>query len=533
MRIGRVEGTEPSTRTRAPMKHRFRITLATLSAAAFTAACSDSPSGGEYAGEDACTRLGVAGTYAGDVRLGRGDATRLASGNRLCLALPGSAADAYALAWVDTRAIEAARTAPEPFSLDSVTITVGAAGTTRGTRLVADRVPGEPSDVRDVGLAAADSDDPMLRATAWTQGETFTLRDVVRETSRPATVHRVYDGWLVIASFSDTPEPRLAGMLQNLDAVWPSLRTTGIPLLRKLLIDQLPVTSHASGQLLIVVRSDLEGAAGVAFGGTDGTHTLTQIAVLPYDAPSSAPFVGSLLFHEVTHAFQRIYTSSTRPNGAPPTLYAGTSRWAVEGGAALMQAELARRLAGVQWGSNWDFRTPAGANAQFYTRFVYVGVGPFVRGYSVSAAFLRDLAARRVQRGEAVDDALAAVTRGALEGWFGHGPTGAQRTGLTARMRTSLGGDWEPADAMLTWTLSHAADDRTSSSVFQNNAFLRAWDGDDPALWPPAASLAPGTAGVTMKHAHESTGHFALAGGGTYSLESSVDGVRWMIVRVK
>lgn len=162
-----------------------------------------------------------------------------------------------------------------------------------------------------------------------------------------------------------------------------------------------------------------------------------------------------------------------------------------------------------------------------------MGVGPFVRGYSVSAAFLRDLAARRVQRGEAVDDALAIVSRGALEGWFGHGPAGARRTGLAERMRASLGGDWEPDDAMLTWTLSHAADDRTGNSAFQNNAFLRAWDGSDPALWPPAASLAPGSAGVTVKHPHESTGYFALAGGGTYALESSVDGVRWMIVRVK
>jgi hypothetical protein len=515
------------------MKHPLRIAIITLPAVAFAAACSDSPFSGEPPGEDACARLAVPGIYAGDVRLDVGDATRLASGTQLCLVLPGSAANEYALAWVDTRAIEAARTAPEPFGLDSVSITVGAAGSTRATRLVAERKPGEPSDVREIGMAAAESDDPMLRATPWTQGEHFALRDVVRATSRPATVQRVYDGWLVIATFNDQPEPKLAGMLQNLDTAWPSLRSAGIPLLQKVLSQQLPVTSNGSGQLLVVVRSDLEGAAGVAFGGTDGTHTLTQIAILPYDNPSSSTFVGSLLFHEVTHAFQRIYTSSTRPSGAPPTLYAGTSRWAIEGGASLMQAELGRRLAGVQWAANWDFRAPSGAMEQFYTRFAYVGSGPFVRGYSTSSAFMQDLVARRVQRGEAVDDALTAVMRGSLEGWFGHGPQGAQRTGLTARMRSSLGAGWEPEDAMLTWTLSHAADDRTSSSVFQNRSFLRVWDGSDAAFWPAAASLAPGSAAVTVKHPHESTGHFALAGGGTYTLSSSVDGVRWMIVRVK
>lgn len=514
------------------MKHPLRIIITPLAAVAVAAACSDSPSA-SVEGRDACTRLGVPGTYAGDVRLDVGDATKLASGTQLCLALSGSAADEYALAWVDTRAIERARTAPEPVTLDSVSITVGAAGSTRANRLVAERAPGEPSDVREIGMAAAESDDPMLRATPWTQNEQFALRDVVRGTSRPAMVHRVYDGWLVVAAFTDQPEPRLAGMLQNLDATWPSVRTAGIPLLRKVLSQPLPVTSNGSGQLLVVVRSDLVDAAGIAFGGTDGTHTLTQIAVLPYDNPGSSNFVGSLIIHEVTHAFQRIYTSSTRPTGAPPTLYAGSSRWAVEGGATLMQAEMGRRLTGVQWGANWDFRAPAGVMEQFYTRFAYVGSGPFMRGYSASAAFMQDLVARRVQRGEALDDALTAVMRGALEGWFGHGPLGAQRTGLTARMRSSLGGGWEPEDAMLTWTLSHAADDRTNSSTFQNRSFLRVWDGTDAAFWPAAASLSPGSSAVTLKHPHESTGHFNLAGGGTYALSSSVDGVRWMIVRVK
>jgi hypothetical protein len=197
-----------------------------------------------------------------------------------------------------------------------------------------------------------------------------------------------------------------------------------------------------------------------------------------------------------------------------------------------MQAELGRRLAGVQWAANWDFRSPVGPMEQFYTRFAYVGSGAFVRGYSAGAAFMQDLVARRVQRGEALDDALTAVMRGALEGWFGHGPQGAERTGLSARMRAVISG-WEPEDAMLTWTLSHAADDRTNSSVFQNRSFLRASDGSDAAFWPAAASLSPGSAPVTVKHAHESTGHFSLAGGGTYALSSTVAGVQWMIVRVK
>ncbi|HET7232738.1 MAG TPA: hypothetical protein VFJ16_22190 [Longimicrobium sp.] len=505
---------------------------AVLAAAVTVAACSDSPSSSGNT-QEACARLGVPGTYAGDVRLSRGEAVKLAAGSQLCLALPGGAADAYALAYVDTRPIEASRAAQEPAAGEGFSITVGAAGNTRGTRFLANRKPPQPSDVREVAFDHDDGNDATNRATPWTPGETFRMVDLLQDSTRPAVVHRVYDGWLVIASFTDKPDPRLQGMLQNLDTAWPGVRQTGIPLLRKLLSDSLPITSGGSRQLLIVVRGDMTGAAGLAFGQSDGARTLTQIALLPYDNPANATFVGNLLFHEVTHAFQRQYIGATRPAGGPPTVHAGAARWAIEGGATLMQAELARRLAGIGWAANWDFRNAQSPGQQFYTRFALTGPGAFVLGYSTPAGFMRDLAERRVRHGEAVDDALAAVMRGAIEGWFGHGPTNTDRTGLTARMKAFLGADWEPGDAMLTWTLSHAADDRTSSSTFQDAGFLRVWDSADAGAWTAAAVVQPGAPPVTLSQDRESTGFLELAGGGTYALGSSVEGVRWMIVRVR
>ncbi|HET7464375.1 MAG TPA: hypothetical protein VFJ82_24160 [Longimicrobium sp.] len=510
---------------------RFAPAAMTLAMAALAAACSDATS--PVDGRDACSRLGVPGTYAGDVSLGRGEAVKLAGGTQLCLAVPGSAADAYALAFVDTRPIQASLTAQEPASGDGFGVTVGAAGSTRATRLAALSAPAEPSDVREWAFSHADADDAGNRATPWTQGESFRVVDLLQDSVRPATVQRVYDGWLVVAVYTDQPEPALAGMLQNLDTAWPTLRATGVPLLRKLLSDSLPMTSGGSHQLLVVIRGDIPGASGLAFGESDGARTLTQIALRPYADPGNAPFVASLLFHEVTHAFQRQYISATRPAAAPPTLHAGAARWAIEGGATLMQAEFARRLAGISWASNWDFRNPNGTAQAFYSRFAFTGTGPFVGGYSPPAGFMRDLAERRVRRGEAVDDALAAVMRGAIEGWYGHGPSATDRPGLAARMRSALGGDWDPADAMLTWTLSHAADDRTSSGTFQDAAFLRAWDTTDPGAWPAAGTLAPGSAPVTLAQERESTHWFELAGGGTYAVSSTVDGVQWMLVRMK
>jgi len=510
---------------------------ATLAALVLVAACADSPSSPAVDGGGECARLGVEGTYAGDVSLGRGEALKLAGGTGLCLVLPGSASDAYALAYVDTRPIEAARGAQEPASGDSFRVTVGAAGSTRAARLAAAaRAPTQPSDVRAWRIAADESADAANRGTPWTQGETFQLVDALQDVVRPAAVQRVYDGWLVVAAFTDQPEPKLAGMLQNLDASWPAVRGTGLPLLRKLLGDSLPTTSGGSRQMLVMVRGDLGtlfNAAGVAISGVDGAHTYSQLALMPYEGAANTEFVGNLLFHEVTHAFQRQYISATRPAGTPPTEHAGAATWAVEGGASLMQAELARRLAAVPWASNWDFRSAQNGFQGFYTRFALTGPAAFARGYAKPAGFLRDLAERRVRRGEAVDDALAAVMRGAIEGWFGHGPEGTDRAGLAARMRASLGAGWEPEDALLTWTLSHAADDRTQSTTFQDPGFLRAWDSTDPGAWRAAATLAPGSAPVTVAQDRESTGFFELAGGGTYTLGSTTNGVRWMIVRVR
>jgi len=519
------------------MTPRTRLTpsIALAAALAAAAACSDSPSqpaGPQQA--DACTRLGVPGTFAGAVSLDRGEAMKLAAGTQLCLALPGDAGNSYALAYVDTRPLQAARTAPEPNVADSFRVTVGAAGSTRAARLAAVPAPRMPSDLREVTRrASAQSPDPTFRATPWAVGDTFHVLQGNDDAARAVSVRRVYDGWLVIAARTDTVEASVPGMLQVLDEAWPSIRDTGLPLLRKTLGDRLPVTSTGSGQLLIVVRSDIVGASGIAFGATDAANVFSHIAVLPFSGEDYVPAVGSLIVHEIAHTFQRQYIADSRPAGTAPTRAAGGTAWAVEGGATLMQFELARRLAGVSWGSNWDFRAPAGTGQAFYGELGPVSRGAFSGGYANPASFLRDLAERRVRKGENVDAALAQVMRGAVEGWFGHVLWGPDLPGLASRMRGVLGNGWEPEDALFTWTLSHAADDRTPSGTFQDPAFLRVWDSGQPGTWSAIATLAPGSQPVTVAQDRESTGFFELAGGGTYSLNATRDGVRWMIVRLQ
>jgi hypothetical protein len=521
-----------------PSVPRFRF-LASLAALA-VAACSDGPAAPvEAPGE--CARLEVAGTPVAARGLAPGDAMPLPATAALCLSIPGTSADGYALAYADARASEAARTAPEPARLDSFSVTVGPAGAAAaGVRASAAAAPAAPSAGTDVALVAAAAPypgDPRSHVTPWTAGEGFPLYDFERSAPRPARVQRVYGGWLVVAAFTDEPVATLPQTLQHLDDEWPTLRDVGLPALRAVVSDALPASSRGSGQLLVIVRPDPPpGAAGITYGMADGDSTFSFIEMKPNDAFGLRSPSGTLglLFHEMTHAFQRRYAATLRGPGEGPVLASSAATWALEGGAALMERELARRVTGIGLSANWDFRDYASRAEMDYRAFANVGRGEFAVGYAPSADFLLDLAERRMAAGEAVDVALAEVEHGAQEGWFGQGPAGA-RTGLAARMRARLGPAWDPADALLSWTLAHAVDDRTSSPDLQDRAFRAVWDpvSASQPWWTAHAELAPGAAPVAVRRMFEASGYFYLKGGTTYAITASVSGVRWKLVRFR
>lgn len=519
----------------------MKKSLLSLPALALLAACGDGPSGPRTSRDDCA---GQGGAYAGDVSLGVGQTLALAPGASLCLALPGGGAE-YALAYVDTRAIQGSATARET-PLDSFVVRVTGAGGARAARIPGREGPrpgplfGEAGDLLPTVELSADPalTQPSARSAPWTDGEVFTLLDNVQLAERRARVRRIYDGWLVVATFEDEAIPAIDGTLAMLDAGWPSLRQHGVPLLDAVFGGVKPVTSTASGQLLMLVRRDLVNAAGVAYGATDGTNVYSWLAILPNGQPTSRTPVslGSLVFHEITHAYQRAWLHATRPEGARVTPAAGGTIWSIEGGAALMQRELVRRQAGQSLTSNFDWRAPAATDAaRWYSIFAQPNDGSFSDGYTESEDFMADLVGRVAARGRTPDQAVTEVMRGSLEGWYGWAlAQQPRRAGLVERMRPILGSGWEPSDALLTWTLSRAADDRTPSEVLQTPTFRDVWDVRSGEYgWTAHASLAPGSGDVAAKRAYSSAGYFYLSGAGPLSLTSSVDGVRWMLARIR
>lgn len=522
----------------------FRRALA-LSLPALTAlslaACSDDPAGPELT-LDACTDAGVTGTeWAGDARLDVGEGLLLAPGASLCLVLPDADTREYALAYLDTRAIDASRTARE-LPLDTFEVTVrdleGPASAL--TRLRPPSAPAwaeilEAPDYLPTVATAPTPNAPALRDRPWTANESFVFYDRLRDADRPARVLRVYDDWLVFAALEGTPDAVAAGMAARMDTAFARFREHGLPALRALFVQTLPTTSAGSGQLLVLADPILQGASGIAAGETAGGEAYSWIALLA-SASWTATGLAGLVQHEVAHTFQRQYIHSTRLPGAPVVPASGAARWGVEGGASVAQVEMMRRWGGIAPLSNFDWRAASPqAEVRYYGLFAAPG-GSLTDGYGPAASFILDLAARRAKRGEGYEAALSAVLRGSIEGWYGHGWDTRVRDGLVARMRARFGDGWDPAEGLLTWMLSQAVDDRTESGTFQDFNYL---DVSEPGPgtgrgWFPDAEVAMGEGGrFEVRRAYGSPGFFRITGGGALHLSGGVAGVRWMIVRSK
>jgi hypothetical protein len=229
----------------------------------------------------------------------------------------------------------------------------------------------------------------------------------------------------------------------------------------------------------------------------------------------------------------------------------------VEGTADLLAWTTLRRALGIGAGENWEWAGRLGdARLAPYALLAAGARGDLTAGYASSASFQADLALRLVGAGMAEEDALAEVSRGALEGWYGWDPAGARRAGLAGRMGARVAG-WDPEAALLGWALSQAADDLTANAALQNPMFARVSTaaGDAGLGWLPAATLRGGGQAVradpaaqaslsgnavTTSARYGSPGYVLIEDdgyGGAYTLAASADGApldaAWMLVRIR
>jgi hypothetical protein len=527
-----------------------RPVLATLATSLAVAACSgdSAGSGGPTAPDAPSASAGCAAQLTLD--LNPGQTAPLTAGQAGCFRLTPHSGARYVLAGYDARTIDGAKQGPEPgVSTDPVYLVGDGSATPPQTVATADRISAAarvPVDFR--ADAAPDPSSPFARATPWSEGERFTLKRVDTHAAATARVVKVM-GRYVLALVEDDREGHTDRYISDTQKAMQWMLDNGVAVLDRAWGARQPVTSAGSGQVLIVFSAwDVGNGTGATStyaapdGSFIGTYLWLNLNAKPgtygFDLLDVTSFRLKVLAHELTHAWQMRYAYETQPAG-PRSVSFGPA-WALEGTADLVSMDIVRRYLGIGLTSNWKWepRLLAPNDGITYALGPANTSGRLSRGYYDAASFLQDVQVRMVRAGADADEALAQVARGAVEGWFGVDAAGVRRQGLADRVRAVLGQQWDPADAVLLWTLTMAADDQTDAPGLNNPVYADATDAENQYAWKSAiADVQAGKAFAYQVPRAAGTSFFVRVKddgrGGTVSLSASVGGTRWMIARVK
>lgn len=506
----------------------FRLIPLTASLSLALAACDESPSAAEGCGRT--------------LRLDVGEAAEVQGGPECPLRAEGGAE--YVLAYYDARLSIGARTEGEPYlgaderfvvMVDDVTGGARAAAASATAELA--RAVAPPADV-DVRFSTGGAGGGPVGTGPWAEGDSISFnRADCLSSCVPYTrgrVARVLDNWLVFVA-----APSLEGQMERVvslfDQAAPLVRQHALPLLHASFTAQRPVTTATSGQLVVLFEPDVSAGNGVTHITITPQGTATHWIRLELTPDLDQGRMLWLLAHEIAHAFQFEYIARTPPLAGPRGMKGG-ARWGVEGGATLVDTETQRRAAGVPLAGNasYDAEPPTEVHGTLF-RNAGARTGVLTGGYHSSAPFLRDLVFRRMDRGDSEDAAFREVLRGAMEGWHGVGDEGSRRPGLVERMRARVP-DWDPADAVLTWTLSAAADDRVESTVYRDRTWLRTgdWEGRGRGWEPDRIIQAGSGASERITRPAGSSGYVLVRSpSGRVELElTAIETVRWKLLRV-
>jgi hypothetical protein len=511
------------------------VTIATL------AACGDAGSAPTAAADaqPSCTA-------AASVSLQPGQTQTLTPAEAACFRLAAGDGSEYALAGYDARGLEASRAGQATGALADPRYTIGDAthGAAQSLSAGASMIdaPQRPADVAYSNSTALDAADPFARTTPWAEGERFQVKPL--EGSQPvgARVVRIVGGRFVLAVV-EGDEAGAARVLEQAAEALQFLAQRGVPLLQSTFSSSIPATSAGSGQLLVLATAwDPAKGAGATWtrgdGGAAYSFVWLNLNLRPgkgdgYAMYDHTSYRVKVLAHELTHAWQASWLreAHTQPHAAPS--------WSLEGGADFVAMDLVRRFLNVGLAANWkwsDNLEPSKSSVIFALE-PFDARGRLTWGYYDASSLLRDLQARLMAAGMSAEAAMAEVSRGAVEGWHGADGDGGACAGLVERMRGRLGAAWDPATAVLLWTASQAADDRTPNAALSNPNYYEVSSADERYGWKPAAEVRAGSGqGAAVTQVAGGSFYVRVKGArseSTLSAASSTPDARWMIVRVR
>ena len=509
-----------------------------VTTAAALAACGDAgsaPTAVDANAQPSCTA-------AASVSLQPGQTQTLTSAEAACFRLAAGDGSEYALAGYDARGLEASRAGQATGSLAEPHYTISdathGAAQSLGAGADAIEVQQRPADVTYSNSTALDAADPFARTTPWAEGERFQVKPL--EGSQPvgARVVRIIGGRFVLAVV-EGDEAGAARVLEQATEALQFLAQRGVPLLQSAFSSFIPTTSTGAGQLLVLATA-WDPAKGAGATWTRDAHSFVwlNLNVRPGKGEGFAMYDHTsyrvkVLGHELTHAWQASWLREAHAKGhAAPA-------WSMEGGADFVAMDLVRRFLGVGMAANWkwsDHLEPSRSSVIFALE-PFDAAGRLTWGYYHASSLLRDLQSRLMAAGMSAEAAMAEVSRGAVEGWHGGDGDGGACAGLVERMRARLGSAWDPATAVLLWTASQAADDRTPNAALSNPNYYEVSSADERYGWKPAAEVRAGSGqGAAVTQVAGGSFYVRVKGArseSTLSAASSTPDARWMIVRIR
>ncbi len=464
-----------------------------------------------------------------------GATQELSASEAACFVLaPGE----YALAGFDPRAVTAAQGGvPAEASEPRYRVADASSGGVRS--LVPGTAAAGPAPVSHSHTpASVDAHSPFARTAPWREGERFAVAPLEGAGPVQARVVKVVDGRFVLAVVERDEGPAGKVLQQAIEAL-EFLAREGAPLLQSTFATEAPVT--AAGQLLVLATAwNPDRGAGATWSspGDGRSFIWLNLELRPgvregFEMYDHTSYRVKVLAHELTHAWQTAWARRTLGPGAHG------SGWGSEGGADLVAMDLVRSYLRIGEAANWKWQEhlqpqrssvvyalePAGTN------------GRVSRGYYDASSLLRDLQWRLVRSGLGSAAARVEVSLGAVEGWYGEECGGSGCPGLVARMRARLGPSWTPESGVLLWTLSQAADDRTSNAALANPFYHDAGNPDARYGWKAAAELR-NRPGEAAEFEGSAGGSFYVrlrvdGAQGTFTAGATVPDARWMVARVR
>jgi len=482
---------------------------------------------------------------AGEVTLQPGEMARL-SPPLSCVQLAPEAGAEYALAYFEPSVVQRTTTwsptAPPYIDMDRHTIQLmdqsrtpaGATALRNATTPVAPIATLEHSHVPSATEIAM-----VQRFAPYVVGDTFTYTFLFEAVPDLMEVVRVYGDDYVLAVPKADVSTITATLYARFDSAFVHLKSVATPKFFEPIFGQhgKPDWRPPTGQILFHAKQ-LPGAIG-----EQGFGYANSVVGLRFGTDPSVGGLISWIGHELVHIWDAWLDVQQRLRGEPT---GWRQQWAVEGIADLIANDISRNRVGIDFFANIGFQNdcPPPVDVVWWCNAMRGSNGEIGAGYKNSAIVMRDFVTRLTRAGWVYDDALRAVVLGARNSWYGCGPYGScTLVGLAELMQSEFGSAWTPADGILQFVLSVAADDHLSGDRFKVPSFLQARRGfrevahfrtGGVATFSPA--LCSGTqASNTCSLAAGATGWVLINDsiGGSIELLGDRPALEWAVLRIR